>query len=131
MAKNRKTQSAASRFGPALKAGLLCLLIGGSGVGYVWQKDQIDRLGKQILQRERRLAELEDQNEKLRKQLGAMRSPRFLEMKIKELNLGMGPAQQGQVKVLPEPSRELPGAESAREPERHYAASRQPAAAIP
>ena len=45
MARNRKYQSAAIRFGPALKALLLCLLIGGSGVGYVWQKDQIIRLG--------------------------------------------------------------------------------------
>ena len=48
MARNRKYQSAASRFGPALKAFLLCLLIGGSGIGYVWQKDQISQLGQQI-----------------------------------------------------------------------------------
>jgi hypothetical protein len=41
MARNRKNQSAAMRFGPVLKALLLCLLIGGSGIGYVWQKDQI------------------------------------------------------------------------------------------
>ena len=45
MARNRKYQSAANRFGPALKAFLLCLLIGGPGVGYVWQKDQISQLG--------------------------------------------------------------------------------------
>ncbi len=70
MARNRKYQSAAIRFGPALKAFLLCLLIGGSGVGYVWQKDQISQLGQQIKKRELRLAELEHQNEKLRKQLG-------------------------------------------------------------
>ena len=76
MARNRKYQSAAIRFGPALKAFLLCLLIGGSGVGYVWQKDQIYELGQQIKKRELRLAELEDQNEKLRKQLATMRSPR-------------------------------------------------------
>jgi hypothetical protein len=36
MAKNRKNQAAAIRFGPALKASFLCLLIGGSAVGYVW-----------------------------------------------------------------------------------------------
>jgi hypothetical protein len=45
MAKNRKYQSAAVRFGPALKAFLLCAVIGGSGVGYVWQKSQIDAKG--------------------------------------------------------------------------------------
>ena len=69
MARNRKYQSAAIRFGPALKAFLLCLLIGGSGVGYVWQKDQISQLGQQIKKRELQLAELGNQNEKLRKQL--------------------------------------------------------------
>ena len=74
MARNRKHQSAAIRFGPTLKALLLCLLIGGSGVGYVWQKDQIYKLGQQIKKREVRLRELADNNEKLRKQLGTMLS---------------------------------------------------------
>ena len=58
MAKNRVNQSAAIRFGPALKAFLLCLLIGGSGVGYVWQKSQIHELGKMIKARENKVAEL-------------------------------------------------------------------------
>ncbi len=115
MGRNRKTQSAASRFGPALKAFILCLLIGGSGVGYVWQKDQIDRLGKQILQRERRLGEVQEQNEKLRKQLGTMRSPRFLEMRIKDLNLGLVPPQPSQIWRLPEPARDLPRPDTGRQ----------------
>jgi hypothetical protein len=110
MAKNRKTQSAAIRFGPALKAFLLCLLIGGSGIGYVWQKEQIDRLGKQISRRERELAQVEEQNEKLRKQLGTMRSPRFLEMRIKELKLGLVAPQQTQVWWLVESPADAPRA---------------------
>ena len=108
MARNRKHQPAAIRFGPSLKAFLLCLLIGGSGVGYVWQKSQINDLGKQILKRERRLKDLLDQNEKLKKQLATLRSPRFLEFRIKELNLGLGPPPISQVWSLPEPSRDLP-----------------------
>ena len=108
MSRNRKSQSAANRFGPALKAFLLCLLIGGSGVGYVWQKDQIARLGRQIKSREQRLARLEEQNEKLRKQLATMRSPRVLEMRIKELNLGLVPPQPAQVWRLSEPNAESP-----------------------
>jgi hypothetical protein len=108
MARNRKYQSAAIRFGPALKAFLLCLLIGGSGVGYVWQKDQIAQLGQQMKQREVRLAELGKQNEKQRKQLAAMRSPRFLERRIQELGLGLVPPQPVQVWRLAEPPRELP-----------------------
>ena len=108
MARNRKYQSAAIRFGPALKAFLLCLLIGGSGVGYVWQKDQISQLGQQIKKRELRLADLANQNEKLRKQLATMRSPRFLERRIQELGLGLVPPQPAQVWRLTEPARDLP-----------------------
>ena len=91
MARNRKYQSAAIRFGPAIKAFLLCALIGGSGVGYVWQKSQIDELGRQILKREHELATLRDQNEKQKKSLAMMYSPAFLETRIRELNLGLVP----------------------------------------
>src|SRR5882724_8426727 len=104
MAKNRKHQSAAIRFGPALKAFLLCLLIGGSGVGYVWQKNQIYELGQQIRKREMHLKDLQDQNEKLRRQMAFMRSPPFLEARIKELNLGLVAPQPSQVWYLKEPT---------------------------
>src|SRR4051812_15024582 len=103
MAKNRKHQSAAIRFGPALKAFLLCLLIGGSGVGYVWQKSQIDQLGNQIRKRELHLKDLQSQNEKLRRQIAYMKSPPFLEARIKELNLGLVPPQPSQIWYLKEP----------------------------
>jgi hypothetical protein len=104
MAKNRKHQSAAIRFGPALKAFLLCLLIGGSGVGYVWQKNQIYELGQQIRKRELRLKELEKQNDKLRGQLAFMRSPAYLQGRVKDL--GLVPPNPSQVWYLPEPAPE-------------------------
>ena len=103
MAKNRKHQSAAIRFGPALKAFLLCLLIGGSGVGYVWQKNQIYDLGQQIRKRELRLKDLQDQNDKLRRQLVLMGSVQYLQARVKEMNLGLGPSQPSQVWYLREP----------------------------
>ena len=115
MARNRKYQSAAIRFGPALKAFLLCLLFCGSGVGYVWQKDQIRRLGQQIKEREIRLGQLEDENEKRRKQLAMLLSPASLESNIARLNLGMAQPQQSQVWRLPEPSREEPQAAPAQQ----------------
>ena len=121
MARNRKYQSAAIRFGPALKAFLLCLLIGGSGVGYVWQKDQISQLGQQRKKRELRLDDLKNQSEKLRKQLAAMRSPPYLERRIQDLSLGLGPPQPTQVWRLAEPARDLP--QPGRE--RQYAAPRE------
>jgi hypothetical protein len=106
MSRNRKSQSAALRFGPALKAFVLCLLIGGSGVGYVWQRDQINRLGEQMKSREVRLNQLEDQNQKLRKMLASMRGAHFLELRIQELKLGLVPPQLNQVLRLSEPGAE-------------------------
>ena len=109
MARNRKYQSAAIRFGPAIKAFLLCALIGGSGVGYVWQKSQINELGRQILKREHELATLRDQNEKQKKSLAMMYSPAFLETRIRELNLGLVP-QPTFVWRLDEPVPDVPSA---------------------
>jgi len=103
MAKNRKYQSAAIRFGPALKAFLLCLLIGGSGVGYVWQKSQIYELDRQIKAREVKLAELRDQNKKLGDQLQMLRSPAKLDQRVRELNLGLGQPRPASVVRLLEP----------------------------
>jgi cell division protein FtsB len=108
MARNRKHQSAAIRFGPALKAFLLCMLIGGSGVGYVWQKSQIDRISKQLKQREQRLSDLRETNEKLCRQLATLRSPALLDRRVRELNLGLVPPQPNQVLCLIEPVPELP-----------------------
>jgi len=104
MAKNRKYQSAAVRFGPALKAFLLCALIGGSGVGYVWQKSQIDDLGRQIKAREIRLAELHTQNKKARGHLSGLRSPIMLKKRVEELKLGLVEPQHAQIWRLPEPA---------------------------
>ena len=109
MARNRKYRSAAIRFGPALKAFLLCLLIGGAGVGYVWQKTQILELGRQIKQREQRLSGLEQQGERLKKQLATMRTVQSLEDSIKKLNLGLGQPQVGQVWHIVEPFRDGTG----------------------
>lgn len=103
MARNRKYRTAANRFGPALKAFLLCLVMGGSGVGYVWQKDQIVELGRQIKHREVRLEELKKQGDTLKEQLEIMRSPRALEARIKELNLGLAQPAPAQVWRLSEP----------------------------
>ena len=103
MAKNRKNQSAAIRFGPALKALFLCLLIAGSAVGYVWQKSQIYQLGQQIRQREVRLARLQNDDRRLSDQLSILRSPTMLDRRVRELNLGLSPAQPMQVMRLAEP----------------------------
>jgi hypothetical protein len=102
MAKNRKNQAAAIRFGPALKASFLCLLIGGSAIGYVWQKSEIGRLGNQILAREKRLAQLQSDNKRFSDQISILHSPVMLDQRAKELNLGLAPATPMQVVRLTE-----------------------------
>lgn len=104
MAKNRKNESVAFRFGPALKAFGLIAVIGSASVGYVWQKGQIDLLGRQIQEREMRLAELRDQNKKLRDNLAMMRSPANLEKRLEKMKLGMALPQAKDVWRLAEPA---------------------------
>jgi cell division protein FtsL len=106
MAKNRKNQAAAIRFGPALKALFLCLLIAGSAVGYVWQKSQVYQLGKQIRELESRRDKLVRNNQMLAGQLEVLRSPAKLEQRAR--NLGLVPQQPGQVVRLPEVPSDLP-----------------------
>ena len=89
MARNRRHQSAAIRFGPALKAVVLCLVIGGSAVGYVWQKDQIQQLRDRIAKGEQALEALRRQNEKLHRQLFTLRSPTNLERLAQQYHPGL------------------------------------------
>ena len=97
MARNRKNQSAAVRFGPALKALLICLFIGGSGVGYVWQQNQLLELGRQKAEKEKRQNLLRVQNSQLGRHLAELQSPKSLETRLKELNLGLSMAQPTQI----------------------------------
>ena len=107
MAKNRKNQAAAIRFGPALKASFLCMLIGVSAVGYVWQKNEIYRLGQQIHQHEAKLKKLQDANRELNNQISFLHSPLVLDQRAKELQLAPAtPAQVVRLTEMPAPMNE-------------------------
>ena len=84
MGRNRKNGSAV-RFVPAIKAALICLLLGGSAIGYVYQKNQIFDLGRQIQKSEYRLRVLRENNAKLQKTLLTMQSATQLEKRVREL----------------------------------------------
>lgn len=133
MARNRKNQSAAVRFGPALKALLICLLIGGSGVGYVWQQNQLLELGRQKIEKEKHLNTLRVQNSQLARYLAELQSPKSLEARVKELNLGLTLAQPTQIVRLTD----IPPAPPAKAPpamnqvERQYAKRPSVASPIP
>lgn len=102
MAKNRKSQAAEIRFGPVLKVVLLCLLIGGSAIGYVWQKSQINYLGRLISEREIKLKQLKNDNKLLADQIAFLNSPVMLDRRARDLKLGLTPAQPLQVVRLVE-----------------------------
>ena len=108
MAKNKNSQSASIRFGPALAAFFACFVIAGAAVGYVWQKGQIYQLGKQIRANEIRLARLQKDDDERVKDLAELRSPMKLDARSRELNLGLVPAQPVQVVRLAEPSVSTP-----------------------
>ncbi len=116
MAKNRKNQAAAIRFGPVVKVVFLCALFCGSAVGYVWQKSQIYQLGQQVHQRELQLDKLKHDNKDLKGQLAALQSPPNLDQRARALNLV--PAQPAQVVRLEEPAteKENPAPPSAQRP---------------
>ena len=103
MAGNRKSQSAATWFGPALYALLLCILLAGSAIGYVWEKKEIYRLGRQISQGEAKLKQMREDYKGLSDQLAKLCSPPMLDRRVRELNLGLVPAQPAQIWRLPEP----------------------------
>lgn len=102
MSRNRRNESAAVRFGPLVKVFLLCAFIGGSGVGYVWQKNQIYALGRQIKQCELKLDELRRQNTERANTLAQLRSPAALDARVRELRLQLAEPKPHQILRLPE-----------------------------
>jgi cell division protein FtsB len=101
MGRNRKNGSAV-RLVPAVWAAVICLLLGGSAIGYVYQKNQIIELGKQIQKSEQRLSALRESNAKLRQQLLTLKSGIYLENRVKELKLGLVQPAQSQILTLVE-----------------------------
>ena len=136
MSRNRKTGSTEIRFGPVLKALLLCLVIAGAGMGYVWQKEQIEGLSRQIDERGVKLGKLIEENENRKRVLADLRSLPCVEARIKELNLGLAQPSPAQIWRLVEPPRQAakqpPGQgpkPAPREPQYATQIARTPAAA--
>ena len=112
MANNRRNQSGAVRFVPALKAVLLCTLIGGSCVGYVLQKNKIYELGQQIGARQVKLDKLKKENQILADRYAAMQLPQRLAERVRDLKLGLVPPQRQQIVWISETSSIAPATNS-------------------
>ena len=96
MARNKRNESGL-RPGSVLTALAVCVLFVTLSVGYLWYKDQIVLLGRQIKERETRLADLQRQNKVRRDQLAILCSPAALDARVRKLNLGLGPPDKAQV----------------------------------
>lgn len=103
MKKNRKSQSAAIRLGPAIKALFLCLFFGGAAVGYVWQQKKLRDLD--VIQRtlEARLDLLKRDNRVLSGQLADLQLPYRLQERVRQLHIQLTPAVASQLVRISEP----------------------------
>ncbi|MDW8343673.1 MAG: hypothetical protein RMM51_04190 [Verrucomicrobiae bacterium] len=90
--------------GTIARALLVCLYAGGLGIGYVWNQNQIHRLGDEIKKREQLLAQLERRNAWWAAQLAQLRSPAQLELFNRAHQLGLVPIRENQTVRVWEPT---------------------------
>jgi cell division protein FtsB len=102
MNRNRKSQSAAIRLVPAIKALFLCLFFGGAATGYVWQQRTLHELDVRQRQLESQLDSLRVNNRDLSRQIADLQQPLRLQERVRRLP-GLAPAKLGQVVRLPDP----------------------------
>jgi cell division protein FtsB len=81
-----------------------CVYFAAIGLGYVWNQNQIYRLGDEIKRREATLAALEKRNAMLAAQLAQLKSPGFLESRNQQYQLGLVPVREAQTVRLWEPT---------------------------
>jgi cell division protein FtsL len=104
MRRNRKREPL--RLGTVAKALGVCVCIAGTGLGYVWQKTQIYRLGDEIKRREATLLATQKRNSMLAAQLAYLKSPAQLEARCQQYGLALVAPREDQVVRLYEPGPE-------------------------
>ena len=125
MNRNRKSQSAAIRLVPAIKALFLCLFFGGAAVGYVWQQRTLHELDARQRQLESQLDSVRRDNRALSSQLADLQLPYRLQERVRQLHVNLGPAKPGQLVRLPEPVSSVDASLAA-----PYVAERQPSLVV-
>ncbi len=98
--RNRQTQIPATTIA---KVVALSLFLGGSGVGYVFQKGQIDGLARQVAANEEVLNELETRQQRLKLKLEESTSRAELELAGRYFKLPLAQPDRQHVLTLPEP----------------------------
>lgn len=88
------------------KSLVVCVCVAASGLGYVWQKNAIYRLGDEIKRREAALSSAQKRNTMLAAQLAHLESPAELEAKCQQYSLTLVAPKENQVVRLYEPGQE-------------------------
>ena len=101
MYRNRKRESLHGGF--VARALLACLYFGAVGMGYVWHKNQIYRLGDDIKRREADLAAVDKRTTVLASHLAQLKSPAQLDARNQQYNLGLVTPRDAQIVRLFEP----------------------------
>ena len=104
MRRNRKREPL--RVGTVGRSLLICGCVAVIGLAYVWQKNQIYRLGDEIKKREAALSANEKRTAMLAAQLAHLKSPALLEQRCQQYNLGLVAPHENQVVRLYEPGAE-------------------------
>lgn len=101
MAGKNKKKAGLPTFG-LMSVALACLFFGGAGLGYLWNKQQIAKLGQQIHGYEVRLEEARRRRFYLDRTYAERTSQEGLEDLVRRSHLDMGQAQINQLVRLPE-----------------------------
>jgi len=101
---NRKREPL--RVGTVSRSVLACVCIAVVGVAYVWQKNQIYRLGGELKKREETAWAAEKRDTMLAAQLAQLKSPALLESRCQQYGLGLVAPREQQMVRLPEPGPE-------------------------
>lgn len=99
---NRKKNPGRVQFGPAVVVVVVCVVLCGLALGFVWQKTQIAQLGEQIKEREINLEELRRANKKIGDELAELKSPVMLDQMVRQWGLDLKRPEPRQIVVLQE-----------------------------
>ncbi len=86
---------------------MVCTLIACAGLGYVWQKEQINQLGKKTKGLENRIEELKFREKNLQREGARLSTTRELETQMRRMNLGLNEPKPDQIVRLPDGPQEL------------------------
>jgi hypothetical protein len=105
MQRNRKRGQL--RVGTVAKAVIVCALLAVAGLGYVWEKNQIYRLGDEIRERETRLMQLTKRTTTMQTHLAFLETPAQLEARVNQYKLNLvSPGANTPIVQLYEPGAE-------------------------